>query len=217
METQTPASKSLHPLTWVAGIALIVFSAVGVGAFMGWIPSSIGGPQEEAVLESKSAAVSAPQAVPKTAPQPAKPVQHAAPAPQAAAPVRHQAANQETRNAPVQVSSTCAECGVIESVHEIETKGAGTGLGAVGGAVAGGLLGSQIGGGKGKDVMAVVGAVGGGFAGHEVEKRVKSTKSFSTTVRFDDGTSRVFSDAAAPGWKVGDKVRIVNGAIRSNS
>ena len=104
----------------------------------------------------------------------------------------------------------------IESVREVETKGAGTGLGVVGGAVVGGLLGSQVGGGHGKDVMAVVGAVGGGFAGNEVEKRVKSTKSFSTTVRFDDGTSRVFNDATAPGWRVGEKVRIVNGVIQSN-
>lgn len=39
----------------------------------------------------------------------------------------------------------------------------GTALGAVGG----GLVGSQIGGGKGKDVATIGGAVVGGFAGHE--------------------------------------------------
>jgi outer membrane lipoprotein SlyB len=65
--------------------------------------------------------------------------------------------------------------------------------------------------------MAVVGAVGGGFAGNEVEKRVKSTKSYSITIRFEDGTSRVISEATAPAWHTGDKVRIVNGAIRSNA
>ena len=56
METQAPASKPLHPLAWVAGIALIVFSAVGVGAFMGWIPSSMSGPKDEAVLDETPAA-----------------------------------------------------------------------------------------------------------------------------------------------------------------
>ena len=49
METQAPASKSLHPLTWVAGIALILFSAAGIGAFMGWIPISIGKPGDDAL------------------------------------------------------------------------------------------------------------------------------------------------------------------------
>jgi outer membrane lipoprotein SlyB len=81
----------------------------------------------------------------------------------------------------------------------------------------GGLLGSQVGGGKGQSVMTVVGAVGGGFAGNEVEKRVKSTKSYAITIRMDDGTSRVINEAAAPTWHTGDKVRIVNGAIRSNA
>jgi outer membrane lipoprotein SlyB len=80
----------------------------------------------------------------------------------------------------------------------------------------GGLLGSQIGGGKGHDVMAIAGAVGGGFAGNEVEKRVKSTKSFAITIRLDDGTTRVFNEAAAPAWRAGDKVRLVNGNLQSN-
>lgn len=206
MEPKSPAAKPLHPLAWVAGIALILFSAVGVGAFMGWIPSSMGGPGEVAVLESKSAAVSAP----KAAPQPAHPQPQAAP-------IRREAERREPRQAPIQAASRCAECGVVESVHVVDTKGTGSGLGAVGGAVVGALVGNQVGGGHGKDVMTVVGAVGGGLAGNEVEKRVKSTKSYSTTVRFEDGTSRTFSDAAAPGWKAGDKVRVVDGVIRSNA
>lgn len=39
------------------------------------------------------------------------------------------------------------------------------------GAVAGALIGHQIGGGKGKDLATVGGAVAGGFAGHEIQKR----------------------------------------------
>ena len=30
--------KSSYPLLWITGIAVIWFCAVGVGAFMGWIP-----------------------------------------------------------------------------------------------------------------------------------------------------------------------------------
>lgn len=197
METTSVPGRSIHPLAWAAGIAVIVFSAVGIAASLGWIPNSLGGAGETPALA----------AAPSTA-APAAPARHFAPVAKNAAPVQHAAAASNAR---------CAECGVIESVNEVDTKGTGTGLGAVGGAVVGGLLGSQVGGGRGKDVMAVVGAVGGGFAGNEVEKRVKTTKSYSVTVRLDDGTSRVISEATAPSWQAGDKVRIVNGVIRSNA
>lgn len=208
MDTQATAAAStpIHPLAWVAGIAVIVFSAVGIGALMGWIPNSIGGAGSRPAIEAQAPTPAAP-------PLPAAPVKHAAPAAHASPVARPT----PLPAAPVMAGARCAECGVIESVREIDTKGEGTGLGAVGGAVAGGLLGSQIGGGRGKDVMAVVGAVGGGFAGNEVEKRVKSTKSYAITIRFDDGTSRVISEATAPAWHTGDKVRIVNGAIQSNA
>lgn len=211
MDTQA-ASTSIHPLAWVAGIAVIIFSVLGIGALMGWIPNSIGNAGSRPPLEAQ-APMSAIAPSPATPVSPAAPVRRAAPAPRASA---------ATLPAPAPVvasalaTARCTECGVIESVREIETKGAGTGLGAVGGAVAGGLLGSQVGGGRGKDVMAVVGAVGGGFAGNEVEKRVKSSKSYSVIVRLDDGTSRAFSEAVLPAWRLGDKVRIVNGEIRSN-
>jgi outer membrane lipoprotein SlyB len=117
----------------------------------------------------------------------------------------------------VAAASSCAECGVVESVREIDAKGQGSGLGVVGGAVVGGLLGNQVGGGRGKDVMTVVGAVGGAMAGNEVEKRVKATKSYEVTVRLNDGSSRVISEASAPSWRAGDKVKVVNGRIQSNA
>ena len=65
--------------------------------------------------------------------------------------------------------------------------------------------------------MAVVGAVGGAVAGNEIEKRVKSTKSYEITVRFDDGTNRVITEANPPSWRSGDKVKVINGVIQSNA
>ncbi|MEO6967727.1 MAG: glycine zipper 2TM domain-containing protein, partial [Rhodanobacteraceae bacterium] len=50
------------------------------------------------------------------------------------------------------------------------------------GAVAGALLGHQIGGGKGKDLATVGGAVAGGFAGHEIQKRHQENNATYTTV-----------------------------------
>jgi outer membrane lipoprotein SlyB len=111
----------------------------------------------------------------------------------------------------------CAECGRIESVREIATKGEGSGIGAVGGAVVGGVLGHQVGSGRGQDAATVVGAVGGAVAGHQIEKHVKSTKSYEITVRFEDGSSRVINEANATSWRVGDRVKFVNGSIQSNA
>lgn len=195
METQTSGNKSLHPLVWVAGIVFILFSLAGIGAFMGWTPSSMANPDATTIPEPQTAAIAAPAKA--TATQRKSRVQVADSTP--------------TR------SRSCSECGVIESVREIETKGQGSGLGAVGGGVVGGLLGNQVGGGHGKDAMTVVGAVGGAFAGNEIEKRTKSTKSYAITVRLDNGSSRVVNEADEPRWRSGDKVKIVNGLIQFNS
>ncbi len=177
METKT--NKSLHPLAWVAGIAFIVFSGVGIAAFMGWIPTSTVTPGNDAALDKSRAS-------------PVRAYTRASDAPRSAV--------------------KCAECGVVQSVREIETKGEGSGIGAV----VGGVLGNQVGGGDGKDIATVVGAVGGAVAGNEIEKRVKSTKSYEITVRFEDGSIRVIGEANAPAWRVGDKVKVVNGVIHSN-
>ena len=113
--------------------------------------------------------------------------------------------------------AVCVDCGVIESVQELTSKGAGTGLGAVGGAVIGGVLGHQIGGGRGKDLATVAGAVGGAVAGNEIEKQVKVSKRYEISVLFDDGTRRLFTETHLPGWRAGDRVKIINGTITSGS
>jgi outer membrane lipoprotein SlyB len=59
--------------------------------------------------------------------------------------------------------------------------------------------------------------VGGAVAGNEIEKRVRSTKSYEITVRMEDGSSRVLNQASAPSWREGDKVKVVNGVIQSNA
>ena len=91
-----------------------------------------------------------------------------------------------------------------------------TGIGIVGGAVVGGLLGNQVGGGRGKDVATVAGAVGGAVAGNEIEKRAGSTQHYEITVRFDDGSSRVFNETSPTAWQSGDPVKVIDGVIRSN-
>jgi outer membrane lipoprotein SlyB len=128
--------------------------------------------------------------------------------------------NNPGNNAAPAKSSTskakCTDCGRIESVQEIVTRGEGSGVGVVGGAVVGGAIGHQVGSGRGQDLATVAGAVGGAVAGNEIEKRVKSTKSYAITVRLDDGSSRVINETSPPMWKPGDQVRIISGTIQSD-
>ena len=61
------------------------------------------------------------------------------------------------------------------------------GIGTVVGAVAGGLLGSQIGGGRGATLATVLGAAAGGVAGTAVESKMKKQDAQRVTVRMDTG------------------------------
>lgn len=173
MTSQSRASPS--PLMWIASIAIVLFSGVGIAAFMGWLPTSYGQQSTETV--SKVASNSSQSAA-------SKPI--------------------------------CADCGVIESIQIINDVKETSGIGLVGGAVVGGLLGNQVGGGRGKDVATVAGAVGGAVAGNAIEKQSGSSRHYVITVRLDDGSSRVFNEADPPAWQPGDHVRVIDGAIRSN-
>jgi uncharacterized protein YcfJ len=54
-------------------------------------------------------------------------------------------------------------------------------VGSVLGAVAGGLLGNQIGGGHGKTLATVAGAAGGGYAGNKVQENMQNGDTYTTT------------------------------------
>jgi outer membrane lipoprotein SlyB len=109
------------------------------------------------------------------------------------------------------LASVCNTCGVVTRVTTEQQKGKGSGLGAVGGALAGGLLGNQVGKGTGNTVATVGGAVAGGVAGNEVEKHMKKTTVWKTTVMKKDGSSRSYENTANPGFKAGDVVDVASG------
>jgi outer membrane lipoprotein SlyB len=155
--------------------------------------------------------------VPAQAYAPAYP---AAAATAAAAPVREEPVHKPARKE-VQVAAAdtgrnwCSNCGNVESVREIKQRAQGSGLGAAGGAVIGGLLGNQIGGGSGRTIATAAGAIGGAVVGNQVEGNMKATTSYEIRVRLDDGTLRTFRQSSAPAWRSGDRVRIVKGKLRS--
>jgi len=111
------------------------------------------------------------------------------------------------------VQCTPATCGEVTAVTARQVKGKGSGLGAVGGAVLGGLAGNQFGGGSGRTVMTVGGAVAGGFAGNEVEKNVKKHTVYRTAVRMGNGTVHEYTLNTQ--HAVGAKVSVINGRVRA--
>ncbi|WP_367848863.1 glycine zipper 2TM domain-containing protein [Rhodoferax sp. WC2427] len=207
--TDSLSKPRLHPMVIAACSAIVLVCAVGTAAIMGWLPSSAARNTDASNLAQP--VVMAPATAPVEAPVRA-PVRAPSTSPQmAAAPVRNTTLHTEPR----QQAAICSNCGVVESTREITTAAPGSGVGAVGGAVVGGVLGHQVGGGRGRDVATVLGALGGAFAGNHIEGQVKASHSYEIVVRLDDGSTRTLHQSAQPAWQAGDRVKVVNGALRS--
>lgn len=111
---------------------------------------------------------------------------------------------------------TCFSCGTIEAIREIEKPGEGSGLGMAGGALGGAVVGKQFGNGRGRDALAILGAIGGGFAGHQVEKNMRTVKSYEIQVRMEDGSLRSIPSTTQPSWRTGERVKVEGGTISLN-
>jgi len=111
--------------------------AAGIAAFMAWMPTAIDNPKDHATLTELS-------------PMPAQPA--------GATGSAGVVSDTPTR-------TTCAECGVIESVREIDTRG---------------------------------------------EQAAESTRSYEITIRFRDGSRRVFNEATPRTWRSGTRVMVID-------
>jgi len=208
---ETP--RRTHPLVILAASTVSLFSLVGIGAVMGWIPTSTGQSSRAPPSRRYPSSRRSPSHRNSSTARKPKPVAKSEPRrhePQVAAVVP------PPPPAPVVVAAICRECAVIEEIRTVEKPGQGSGVGAVGGAVVGGVLGHQVGSGRGKDVATILGAIGGAFGGNEVEKTVKKEKEYQTVVRYDDGSRGTFTQSTQPAWHRGDRVKVINGAIQSN-
>ncbi len=101
----------------------------------------------------------------------------------------------------------CETCGVVTEVNSVTVKGDPNYVGAIGGGVAGAVLGSQVGKGDGATAATVVGAVGGALVGREIEKRVRSKKYFDVIVKLDNGTFKTARFEKSPAFKVDNRVK----------
>jgi outer membrane lipoprotein SlyB len=198
-------TRKTHPLVLIAAFCVIALCLVGIGVLTGVIPTSRApspSPVSPAVAET-------PQAVeagkPPSEPMPTSTAvgSGTSPAPlgaPAAAPLKK----------PVR---TCRECGVVTSIRAVEVKTPASGLGAVAGGVAGAIIGYQFGAGKGKTVATAAGVGGGALAGHQVEKQVRKSRYYVVTVKMENGTRQKVRVDKEPDYRIGDKVKVVEGSI----
>lgn len=121
----------------------------------------------------------------------------------------YQDPNQSTYQAPAGSVFT----GRVESIEPINsTQGSSGLLGTVIGGAAGGLLGHQIGGGRGQTVATIGGAVAGAVAGNQIEKRAGSNTQtvYRVNVRLDDGRMATVTQSNLGNLRVGDRARVAN-------
>lgn len=155
-----------------------------------------------------------PPSAPAATPVPAVPAPVAVapavqPAPVAAAPATRAAPREPVR----QVAS--ANLGEVESIEPIRTRPQGSGAGAVIGGVLGAVVGNQFGAGNGKAAMTGLGAIGGAVAGNNVERnRNEGISGYRVSVRLDNGQSRTYEEPSLDGLRVGDRVRIDGSRVR---
>jgi len=113
-----------------------------------------------------------------------------------------------------QVSEPSAgRVGTVESITQETVQNVNSTVGTVGGAVVGGLLGNQVGGGRGQTAATVVGAAGGAFVGNQAAQR-SQTFVWRIGVRYDDGSIATIQQTAAPNLRIGDRVRVSSTGIQ---
>ena len=137
---RTQVERSPHLLMWIASVAIPLFCAAGIAAFVAWTPTAIGNSKDYATSTELS-------------PIPAQPA--GAEAAMASAGMVHD----------TPTGTTCSECGVIESVREIDTHS---------------------------------------------EQAAEWTKSYEFTIRFQDGSRRVLTEATPRKWRSGTRVKVID-------
>lgn len=149
--TQTP--KRIHPLLAAAAVSVTLVSLVGVAAMTDMLPKSHSSTAGGAQKIGSVAATPAPLATSANSAKEA---------------VRSQSAVHQTSPAPVKPARQHA---AVPSQAPVAPVAQNSPLGIGVGAVVGGLLGNQVGGGNGKTLATIAGAVGGGYIGNEIAKK----------------------------------------------
>ena len=185
MEIQQ-SSNRIHPLMAGAAISVMLVSLVGAAAITGILPTSHGSSAPTLQTASTLPAQALPANIAASAalPDAAQAAVPAAPVVQHKHEVVHrhvvsqprQTRPAQTAPAPQYVQTAAPAVYQPQPQYQPPVQQSAaptTGIGIATGAVIGGLLGNQIGGGNGRALATIAGAVGGGYVGNEVEKRTR--------------------------------------------
>lgn len=169
----------IHPLMAVAAFSLTLVSLVGAASILGLLPNSQaknGAPTE---LSAPAAQVGSQFGQPLTAQSQPQQLQQQQiqqqpqiqPQPvQQPRVVEHRTVVHHTYAPARQSSRDDSPARVAQApVQQAAPQNSAVGIGL--GAVVGGLLGNQVGGGRGKTIATIAGAMGGAYAGNEIAKR----------------------------------------------
>jgi outer membrane lipoprotein SlyB len=208
---QTKPSR-IHPLVAAAAVSIVLACGTGIAAMTGLLPSSkataaavTASPLIDSQVAQSGGVASAPKAAAVDTPLPrAVRGHHLTPAVtrsvSSAAPQAAYAENSAPAYDPY--------AGQVTAVNAVQSAQPTSGIGAIGGAVVGGLAGTQIGQGRGRTAATILGAIGGGLAGNQIEHVVHKTTTYQVQVRMNDGSIRSFNYDAAPGVGVGQRVHV---------
>ena len=109
-------------------------------------------------------------------------------------------------------SKKCSNCGRVEQIRVSESSDWKKYAAPAAGAVVGGVIGNQFGGGSGKTALTIVGALGGGVLGHKAESKSRD-KVYEVVVKMDDGTHRTVTYKSQPPVREGERVRLRDGQL----
>jgi outer membrane lipoprotein SlyB len=108
----------------------------------------------------------------------------------------------------------CGNCGTVVGIEQVHHKDKHLGAGTAIGAIAGGVLGNQVGHGDGRTAATVGGAVAGGAIGHQVEKNNRDgDRGWRFSVDMDNGRQVTVMQDDNPDIQSGDRVRVYNGRL----
>ena len=167
METNQPSNR-IHPLMAGAAVSVMLVSLVGIAAITGVLPNS-----HAIAAKTTPIATQTPAIAPTSST-----AQQVATAPA----LRDEAVAHKTvghhhpvRHAQAQTSQQYSQAPAYQRPAPAPQQPApvaqNSPIGIGVGAVVGGLLGNQVGGGNGKTLATIAGAVGGGYLGNEIAKR----------------------------------------------
>jgi uncharacterized protein YcfJ len=160
--------KRIHPLVAVAAVSVTLFSAVGIAAMTGVLPTSQGANRDASANEAQAGVQSsrAEEVIPSDALQSKK---HALKSGQQNQAVHAQQTGVQGDGAVTAQRSPGGAGTQTQTTQAPAAQNSPIGIGV--GAVIGGVLGNQIGSGDGKTLATIAGAIGGGYIGNEVAKK----------------------------------------------